>query len=90
MTFATVTRPRFAFDFAGDPRVAVQSPRLERRMARLERVGRRVVSAVLFAGLLVGGLVLRADDAFWGIVLIVASVLPLLHALFAGGFDRRS
>jgi hypothetical protein len=46
-----------------------------------------VVSAVLFAALLIAGAVLRADDAVFGTVLMVASVVPLLHALFAG---RRS
>ena len=57
---------------------------LERRVARLERTARRVVSAVLFAALLIAGAVLRADDAVFGTVLMIASVLPLLHALFSG------
>jgi predicted unusual protein kinase regulating ubiquinone biosynthesis (AarF/ABC1/UbiB family) len=67
-----------------DGSVAVQNPRLERRIARLERTGRRVVSAVLFAALLVGGILLRRDDVVLGTVLLAVSVLPLLHALFAG------
>jgi predicted unusual protein kinase regulating ubiquinone biosynthesis (AarF/ABC1/UbiB family) len=69
-------------------RVAVTNPSLERRVARLERTGRRVVSAVLFAALLVAGAVLRADDEVFGTVLMVASALPLLHALFAGRSGR--
>ncbi|MGK9146775.1 AarF/ABC1/UbiB kinase family protein [Plantibacter flavus] len=67
-----------------DGSVAVSNPRLERRVARLERTARRVVSAVLFAALLVAGAVVRADDTVFGTVLMAASVLPLLHALFAG------
>lgn len=71
-----------------DGRVAVEAPRLDRRMRRLERVGRRVVSAVLFAGLLVAGAVLRADEVVPGTVLMAVSGIPLVHALFAGAGRR--
>jgi predicted unusual protein kinase regulating ubiquinone biosynthesis (AarF/ABC1/UbiB family) len=67
-----------------DGTVAVASPGLERRVARLERTVGRAVSAVLFGALLIAGAVLRADDAVLGAVLMISSVLPLLHALFAG------
>jgi predicted unusual protein kinase regulating ubiquinone biosynthesis (AarF/ABC1/UbiB family) len=67
-----------------DGTVAVTSPGVERRVARLERAVGRVVSAVLFGALLIAGAVLRADDAVFGTVLLVGSALPLLHALFAG------
>lgn len=67
--------------------VGVSSPRLERRVARLERTARRVLSAILFAALLIAGAVIRADDVGFGTVLMVLSVLPLLHALFAGRRD---
>jgi predicted unusual protein kinase regulating ubiquinone biosynthesis (AarF/ABC1/UbiB family) len=70
-------------------RVAVQNPRLERRMGSLERTARRVISAVLFAALFIGGAVVRADDAVFGTVLMVVAVLPLLHALLAGWVSRR-
>jgi len=69
--------------------LSVQNPRLERRMRDLDRTGRRVVSAVLFAALLLGGILLRADDRVFGTVLIAVSALPLLHALFAGVIARR-
>lgn len=69
-----------------DGDVAIESPRLERRVARLERTGRRLVSAVLFGGLLIGGAILRADDPVLGTVLLIASAVPLLHALLAGRF----
>jgi predicted unusual protein kinase regulating ubiquinone biosynthesis (AarF/ABC1/UbiB family) len=64
--------------------VAVSNPRLERQVARLERTARRVVAAVLFAALLVAGAVLRPDEAVFGTVLMVGSILPLLYVLFAG------
>ncbi|WP_440710633.1 ABC1 kinase family protein [Herbiconiux sp. YIM B11900] len=68
--------------------IAVRTPDLDRRVAGLERTARRGISAVLFAALLVAGAVLRADDAVFGTVLMIASVLPLLHALFSGRRGR--
>ncbi|MET0975153.1 MAG: AarF/UbiB family protein [Leifsonia sp.] len=70
-----------------DGSVAVTNPALERRVARLERTARRVVSALLFGGLLIAGSVLRSDEAVFGTVLMVASIIPLLHALLAGRRD---
>ncbi|MEC5183918.1 putative unusual protein kinase regulating ubiquinone biosynthesis (AarF/ABC1/UbiB family) [Cryobacterium sp. MP_3.1] len=67
-----------------DGTVAVTSPGLERRVARLERTAGRVVSAVLFGALLIAGAVLRGDDAVLAAVLMIGSVIPLLHALFTG------
>jgi predicted unusual protein kinase regulating ubiquinone biosynthesis (AarF/ABC1/UbiB family) len=64
--------------------LSVQSPQLERRLGSLERMARRVVSAILFAALLIGGILLRAQDLVFGTVLMAVSVVPLLHALFAG------
>jgi predicted unusual protein kinase regulating ubiquinone biosynthesis (AarF/ABC1/UbiB family) len=70
-------------------RLVAQSPRIEQRMTRLERVAGRIVSAVVFVGLFLGGILLRDDEPGWGVALIVASVVPLLHAVFAGVFGRR-
>jgi predicted unusual protein kinase regulating ubiquinone biosynthesis (AarF/ABC1/UbiB family) len=70
-----------------DGNVAVRNPRLEQRVARLERTARRVISALLFGALLIAGALVRAEDAVLGTVLMVASVVPLLYTLFAG---RRS
>ncbi|WP_104190839.1 AarF/ABC1/UbiB kinase family protein [Cryobacterium sp. Y82] len=67
-----------------DGSVAFAIPGLEKRVARLERTVRQAVSAVLFGVLLIAGVLLRADDTVLGTVLMVASVAPLLHALFAG------
>jgi predicted unusual protein kinase regulating ubiquinone biosynthesis (AarF/ABC1/UbiB family) len=70
-------------------RLVANSPRLEQRMERLERAARRITSAVLFVGLFIGGILLRLDEPVWGGALIAVSVIPLLHALFAGVFRRR-
>ncbi|MET0734729.1 MAG: AarF/UbiB family protein, partial [Microbacterium sp.] len=69
--------------------LAVDTPRLDQRIRRLERTGRRIVSAILFAGLLIGGILLRESDAVFGVVLMAASAIPLLHAVLAGAGGRR-
>ncbi|KQO96926.1 ABC1 kinase family protein [Leifsonia sp. Leaf264] len=71
-----------------DGSVSMANPALERRVARLERAMRRVVSAVLFGALLVAGAVVRPDDVVLGTVLMIASVIPLLVAIFAGRRTR--
>lgn len=68
--------------------ITFDTSRLERRLGRLERIGLRVVSAVLFAGLAIGGAVLIAPNLALGIVMLSASAIPLLHAVFAGMFSR--
>lgn len=68
--------------------LAVASPRLELRVARLERTGRRLVAAVVFAGVLVAGAVVRADDVTVGTVLMVASLVPLATAMLPGPHGR--
>ena len=70
-------------------RISVQSPRLERRLADLERLGLRVISAILFTALLIGGILLRPADIVLGTVLMAVSALPLLHVIFAGVVARR-
>jgi predicted unusual protein kinase regulating ubiquinone biosynthesis (AarF/ABC1/UbiB family) len=70
-------------------RVVASSPKIEHRMVRLENAAQRVVSAVLFVGLFLGGVLLRNDEPVWGITLMVLSVIPFLHAVFAGLFGRR-
>lgn len=71
---------------AEEGNVSTQNPRLERRITALERTGRRLVSAVLFGVLLIGGILVR--DEPYGIWLMIGSGLPLLHALFGGLFGR--
>lgn len=73
-----------------DGSVTVQTPRIERRMRDLERMVRRVVSAVLFTGLLIGGILLQAEQAVFGTLLMIASIAPLSHAVLAGLVARRN
>lgn len=70
--------------------VSAQVPRVERRLRDLERMIRRVMSAVLFTGLLIGGILLQAEQAVLGTALMVLSIAPAAHALFAGIVARRS
>ncbi|MGX1702891.1 ABC1 kinase family protein [Microbacterium sp. NPDC055357] len=70
-------------------RLTVDTSKLEQRLRRIEKVGRRAVSAILFVGLLIGGAILLPVVPVVGTVLMVASALPLLHALLAGVTDRR-
>lgn len=69
--------------------VTFDTSRLERRLDRLEGLGRRAVSGILFAGLLIGGGVLLAANPPLGIVLMSLSALPFLHVLLSGIFGRR-
>jgi predicted unusual protein kinase regulating ubiquinone biosynthesis (AarF/ABC1/UbiB family) len=69
--------------------LSVRSPELERRARTLNRTVRRVISAILFATLFLGGLIVIDRNETLGIVLLCLSGLPLLHALFAGIFARR-
>lgn len=73
-----------------DGSVTVQTPRIERRMRDLERMVRRVVSSVLFTGLLIGGVLLQAENAVFGTILMTVSIAPLSHALLAGFVARRN
>ncbi len=67
-----------------DGEIEVETPRLERQVRQLERTVSRMVSAIVFMGLLVAGVLLRSTDEVFGIVLMAVSALPLLHAVFAG------
>ncbi|GAA1055029.1 ABC transporter [Agromyces luteolus] len=70
-------------------RLVANSPKIEQRMSRLERTAGRIVSAVIFVGLFLGGILLRLDEPVWGGILLGVSIVPLLHAMFAGVFGRR-
>ncbi len=69
---------------ADDGTLSFDTSRLERRLDVLVGIGKRVVSAVLFADLVIGGALLLPAAPVFGWVLIGASALPLLHALFGG------
>ena len=70
-------------------RLSVSVPNVERTLTRLERVARRIVSAVLFTGLLIGGVLLLPVNAPFGTALMIVSAIPLLHAALAGTLGRR-
>ncbi len=61
--------------------LAVRSPEVEQRLRVLDGSVRRATSAVLFAALLIGGILLRPSDEVLSWVLLGASVLPLLHVV---------
>ena len=61
--------------------LAVRSPEVEQRLRVLDGSVRRTTSAVLFAALLIGGVLLRPSDEVLSWVLLGASTLPLLHAV---------
>jgi predicted unusual protein kinase regulating ubiquinone biosynthesis (AarF/ABC1/UbiB family) len=60
----------------------VRTPQLDRRAMHLERSVNRVAGGVVFAGLLVAGATLYPADPDLGRMLMVASALPLLWAVF--------
>jgi predicted unusual protein kinase regulating ubiquinone biosynthesis (AarF/ABC1/UbiB family) len=61
--------------------LATRSPEVEQRLRVLDRSQRRTTSAILFAALLLGGILLRPTDEVLGWVLLGGSVLPLLHVV---------
>jgi predicted unusual protein kinase regulating ubiquinone biosynthesis (AarF/ABC1/UbiB family) len=69
--------------------LTIETQRLERRIERVERLGRRVMSAILFTGLFLGGILLRPVAPIISVVLRVASALPFLHAVLGGILGRR-
>lgn len=68
--------------------LSVNTPGLDRRIRAFEHLARRVLSAIIFAGLLIGGIYLKQSEPTLGWVLVVASGLPLLHAVLAGISSR--
>lgn len=69
-------------------RVTFDTSAVERRLARIETLGRRAVSAVLFLALLVGGILVVPEQPVPGWMLLAVSVPFLLHALLAGAIGR--
>ncbi|WP_072313408.1 ABC1 kinase family protein [Agrococcus sp. Marseille-P2731] len=70
-------------------RLEVSTPRLAARVDRLQRTIGRLSSAVVFAGLLLAGALVRPDDVVLGTVIMVGSALPLLQAGLGALLDRR-
>lgn len=72
-----------------DGTVSVASNNLEDRVTRLERVAWRILAAVIFAALLIGGVLLDPTAPGWGVTLMIVSVIPLAVALIPRGRRRR-
>lgn len=69
--------------------VSLNTSRLEHRLDVLSGIGRRVISAVLFTGLLIGGMLVMDENVLIGSALLGGSAIALAHALFAGPRRRR-
>jgi predicted unusual protein kinase regulating ubiquinone biosynthesis (AarF/ABC1/UbiB family) len=61
--------------------LSVRNPEVEQRLRVLDASVRRASSAILFAALLIAGILLRPTDEVLGWVLMGTSVLPLIHVL---------
>jgi predicted unusual protein kinase regulating ubiquinone biosynthesis (AarF/ABC1/UbiB family) len=61
--------------------VAVQAPEVDRRLRSIDRSVGRLASALVFATLLIAGVLLRPTDEVLGWVLMGAAALPLLHVM---------
>ncbi len=68
--------------------LTVRAPRSERELHRIERGFRKVVAAVIFAALFLGGILLRWTDPGWGNALLGISALPFLMAVLGGRRPR--
>jgi predicted unusual protein kinase regulating ubiquinone biosynthesis (AarF/ABC1/UbiB family) len=63
--------------------VAVQAPEVDRRLRSIDRSVGRLASALVFATLLIAGVLLRPTDDVLGWVLMAGSAVPLLHVIVA-------
>ena len=73
--------------------LSVKTPGADASVRALERTARRLIGVVIFAALLIGGVLLLPTAGALGIILMSASALPLLYALVGGrpgrGFGPR-
>ena len=60
----------------------ISVPKVEASVARVERLVKRAVWAIIFAGMLIAGGVLLSTEPGLGTALMVASAVPLLAAVF--------
>ncbi len=68
--------------------VIIRNPELETRIRVLDSSVRRATSGLLFTGLLIGGLMIHAQNEALSYSLLGVSVLPLIHALGFGQISR--
>lgn len=69
--------------------MSVRTPEIDSRLDRLEGLLRRTIAAVVFAALLVAGALVVAAAPPLGVVLMIASVVPLGFTLRPGRRARR-
>jgi len=69
--------------------VSVDMSRLERRLDHLERIAARGLAAVIFGILLIAGILLRATDEVFGVVMMIASLVPLAMTVLPRARRRR-
>ena len=67
-----------------DGNLPLSVPKLEKAIARAERSVNRLISAAIFAALLIAGTRLYSENGALGTALMVASAIPLLHVVFGG------
>ncbi len=72
-----------------DGNVTMKTPQLDRRLDRFETAARRIIAAIVFAALLIGGILLLPRTVALGTVVIAVSAVPLVYALLAGVMRRR-
>lgn len=68
--------------------VIIRNPELETRLRVLDSSVRRATSGLLFTGLLIGGLMINAQNETLSYWLLGLSALPLIHALGFGRISR--
>jgi predicted unusual protein kinase regulating ubiquinone biosynthesis (AarF/ABC1/UbiB family) len=68
--------------------LVIRNPELERRMRVLDSSVRRGTSGLVFATLLIAGILLVDRNAQLGYTLMIISGLPMLHALGLGRFNK--
>lgn len=68
--------------------LSVQYPGSTRMVRRNERSQDRVISSVIFAGLLIGGILVRPDIPVLGLTMMGISLLPLGKAIFGSRGPR--
>jgi predicted unusual protein kinase regulating ubiquinone biosynthesis (AarF/ABC1/UbiB family) len=68
--------------------LVIRNPELERRTRALDSSVRRGTSGLVFATLLIAGILLIDRNAQLGYSMMIASGLPMLHALGLGRFNK--
>ena len=66
-------------------KISMQNPDLERRLKHMERTNRKLVGAVVFTALLLGGIQLTlGGEGFWGGAMLAVAAFALGWVIFSG------